>query len=809
MVSILDLLRYNFSRFRSDSSHFLTRDGDTNRSTRSDTAGESGLSRRRLLTAVGAAGTALGGGSVVSSDTVLANTGQESQPSHDTSRYLAGATKWYLRRRVTDEQCLYPNNSPELYGPTALNAQSSNQRLAVGIDREGTMTVVRWPRPSFYEHLKHKTSDRDRPRFGAYPNTGAFLGLVIDREGTTDPELTWLRTWESSQQYVHDLSDTIKTEYRSDQYGLMVTVSDLVAAEEDAFVRRVTVQRDDNSAIATVRLVAFENFNLVVSKHVQLPIRSWCEEWRNEDTAVYDAESDAIIHTQAGVDASTGIHRSVAIAMGFDTPSDGYQVGGDAYEPAASSAGEGGPTQDAYDDATDGELRGNETYTGQTTGALATPLDLSDEPATATLIFAAAEGSDDARATLDRTRDQAFDALDREKRAMFDELLADAPLPNTDDPVIRSVATRALVTLVSNYDPQSGAIIASIASQSPYYLDWVRDGAYFNYVLDLIGLHDWVETRNRWYADIQQSVSDPRPSHLTTPPGNWAMNYYADGIAGGPIPYEIDETGYGLWTLWDHYEVTGDATYLDDVYPAIRRAANYLVTCQDPITGLQCPAPEDDHLVPSQTIVGATMVWLGLDSAVQAARELGHGDDAVRYETRRDRIEAAIDAHLWDPAAGAYGTKRAGFPDPALAWPACFKAFDHPRMQRHLEALYHINQRDAYREPEAGTTRTGLYEAKSLIPNAMAWNDDPEKMADVREGLRWIAHRHATPDTHVMGEVWLVEDNEVKTTVSQPHTWEQVLFYLASLETHPPEGASAADADCGGVLDQLRQRSTE
>lgn len=128
---------------------------------------------------------------------------------------------------------------------------------------------------------------------------------------------------------------------------------------------------------------------------------------------------------------------------------------------------------------------------------------------------------------------------------------------------------------------------------------------------------------------------------------------------------------------------------------------------------------------------------------------------------------------------------------------------------RHLEALYRINQRDAYREPEAGNTRTGLYEAKSLIPNAMAWNDDPERMADVRDGLHWIAHRHATPDTHVMGEVWLVEDNEVKTTVSQPHTWEQVLFYLASLAMHPPEGAADVDADCGGVLDQLRQRSTE
>ena len=128
-------------------------------------------------------------------------------------------------------------------------------------------------------------------------------------------------------------------------------------------------------------------------------------------------------------------------------------------------------------------------------------------------------------------------------------------------------------------------------------------------------------------------------------------------------------------------------------------------------------------------------------------------------------------------------------------------------MNQHLEALYRLNQRDTYREPTPGKPQTGLYEAKSLIPNAMAWKDDPEKMDKLREGLRWIATRHATPDTHVMGEVWLVEDGEVKTTVSQPHAWEQVLFYLASLELHPPkEVAGDVSAGWGGVLEQLQNR---
>ena len=74
--------------------------------------------------------------------------------------------------------CLRPDHDPEIYGPTDLNAESSNQRLAVGLNRAGTVTVFRWPRPSFYDQVKYRTTDRRLPRFGAAPNDGAFLGLA-------------------------------------------------------------------------------------------------------------------------------------------------------------------------------------------------------------------------------------------------------------------------------------------------------------------------------------------------------------------------------------------------------------------------------------------------------------------------------------------------------------------------------------------------------------------------------------------------------------------------------------------------------
>jgi hypothetical protein len=51
-------------------------------------------------------------------------------------------------------------------------------------------------------------------------------------------------------------------------------------------------------------------------------------------------------------------------------------------------------------------------------------------------------------------------------------------------------------------------------------------------------------------------------------------------------------------------------------------------------------------------------------------------------------------------------------------------------------------------EPEAGERDVGLYECKGLVPLAKARRDSPPGSLDqVREGLKWVAKRHATSDT--------------------------------------------------------------
>ncbi|MFB6282876.1 MAG: hypothetical protein ABEK59_02950 [Halobacteria archaeon] len=625
--------------------------------------------------------------------------------------------------------------------------------------------------------------EEERSADGEVRHISENLGYVAFGSGVIeakDTETTFLRDWSNSQRYLSNYSDTVETTYRSDRYGLEVTVTDVLPKDRDVLTRNVEVERLQGSSVDNVEVAAFENFNLVASKHPMVPTKDWCNEGSNNDAARYDDELDAVLHYKQNSTTDS----EVVAGMAFSGESSGHQVGGDTHEGGdaievtvpilghARVSWGSGDESDAYRDIQDGVLSGNDRFSGQTTAALTRQLNLADGENEATLHLAAGESKEEVEKTLEESRGTEPEDEMEDKKAWFRELVGDAPLPGSGDEDVEALSRRALVTLVQNYHPESGSIVASIATQSPYGADWVRDGAYFNYVLDrLLGKHDWVRKHNLWYASLQEGA--PGSDHVNSaliPNGSWAMNYYADGEVAGPIPWEIDETGYGAWTLYDHYRVTGNETYLRQVYPAIKRAADHLVECKSD-NGLQCSASEDDHIQPSQSIVGGASVHLGLESAAKAAEALGRNGDAERYRSRMNELGKAMDGNYWSPAKGYDGNPRAVFP-------AALKPLDSPSMQPHYEEMW-----SKVRSTLKGEKDVGLYESKHLYGLAKAWENSPN-ISRVKRGLDWVAQKHATPDTNVMGEVWLRDGGEIETSVSQPHAWEQILFYLAALETY-------------------------
>jgi hypothetical protein len=694
--------------------------------------------------------------------------------------------------------CLKPTEpGPEKYGPTDIGAVAANGRLSVAVNPQGTLSVFRWPSVSYFEQVRYNTVSRDLPRLGLDPTEGAFSGLALElRDGSR--RTVWLRDLEVRQRYASEDSDTIVTRYRDRGLDLLVEIDDVVPARGDVLLRRHVLRLGARSSVRSARLIAYANFNPTASKRTLVPTEDWCEEVAGTDVARYDARADALVYEISELDQSTATMRSAGIAIGASRRTVGHHVGADTYTGHPSTRG--GP-QSAYDDAADGALAGNDRLgPAEVDAALAVPIGRS--PVTVT--FAA--GEDGAAATHLLERFRARDAVREARAKRRDHLrwLARAALPAGAPRSHVRLAKRSLVALRQAIDERAGAdgrkvaIVASLSTQSPYYLDWVRDGAFFNEVLHEIGHGALAERHNDFYVEVQHKLEEGAPpgTPLTTcfaptPSGAWFMTNYADGLDAGLFPFEIDEAALGAWTLWRHYELergkgrgTAARPYLERVYPAIARTGDLLVAFRDPRTGLPAPgACEDDNPPKAEqpTMHASGPVLLAMRSAEAAARELGRDGDAVRFAARRAELEQAIDEH-YDTGDGAW---TAGFGDGGWAlWPIVVEPYDHPRSRAQAEAAWR-GVAPAFQAPD-GPRRKGQYEAKALHGLAHFHNAvDPGGMARVKRGLAWMADVLAAgQETGVIGESWTVRDGEVFSYVAQPHVWEHTLFYLAAIEAY-------------------------
>jgi hypothetical protein len=674
----------------------------------------------------------------------------------------------------------------EAYGPTDVNVQAGNGRVTVDENAAGTLTVFKFPNPSLYNLVKYFAIGRDAAgRVEVeYPNEGSFAGIrYTTRSGATG--FAWLRNWRSGQRYDSTDTPVPVTTFRSPRrLGLTVTNLDLAPPGEDRFVREFWVSRSPRSPVRSASLVYFENFNPVASHTPLAPLSDWCAVASTDQHATYDTRAGAIVNSWAGVDQATGKPASIAVAFGFAGRDTAHQVGEDAYDPSAK----GGGAPDPYVQASSAphRLGGERAADGQTTGALEQRLRFDRYGhAEARMTIAAGRDGPRALAALNAGRRVGFAEQQAAVRRDWRRFESRTRLPASDDGRVTEVAKRSLISVRLARAAETGAIVASANTQGPYGEDWIRDGAFINRLLDANGLTDWVTQHNLFYARVQASPENPSPIR---PAGNWAMASYFDGVDGAPIPWEIDETGLGIWTLFDHFRYLHGAAarrYLAAVYPAITRAADFLTFCEDRTSGLQCLANEDDNYTKSQTLHGAGPVELGLRSAIAAAAATGDRSPRVtRWKQRRARLRAAI-AALYDPSTRSY---RAGgsasnaylveYGDGGwLLWPVHFKSYRNPTMAGEADAVYAAMRRSL-------AAPRGQYEAKALLALGHAWKPlSRARRRALRRTLGYMARALTTP-TGLLGESWERLPNRRKPipVQDQPHVWEHSLFYLAALQ---------------------------
>src|SRR5690606_38446191 len=190
------------------------------------------------------------------------------------------------------------------------------------------------------------------------------------------------------------------------------------------------------------------------------------------------------------------------------------------------------------------------------------------------------------------------------------------------------------------------ATVGSQARIAPlsYPLPWLRDSVYIIRCFDLAGFHDIARA---------------------------ATEYCVRNDFFGGFGAEGDAPGQGIWAIVQHYRITQDKGWLNEVYPAIRGRCDWLFRrrrAQEPIqvgvdtpvraftraeraAGVICMAAREGIIMGTMEhgvtyALGWVNHWAlcGLREAAYAARELGFVSDAVAYDNEAAALFEALAA---------------------------------------------------------------------------------------------------------------------------------------------------------------------
>lgn len=700
----------------------------------------------------------------------------------------------------------------ELYGPRAANASLGTGGLTANLNRQGRLTGLNWPGPGLYDHVNYLNLSRELPNQGAPENAGSFGGL----DGAW---LTPAHGWRTvSQRYAEPDTQTLVTVLEHAVSGNRVTVTDVVHPTEDLLARNFRFREPPQSGFAY-----YANMNPTTSRVPRIPsVTDAFLDPVSDFATVYDAAHGAMLHfrpytvdptaatrlltAQLGLDNLLGalagsFGTGVYVAVAGQGPPEGFQAGLDTLGLLRQEA-EGTVLIDPYYDFLDGGLSGAPVAAGKTAGALA---GLPPDPGGGYTVFlSAADEPGAALAAIRRARERGFAAIREAAEADWRRWIGRARLPATADAQTLAVSRRALMTIRTAQDRDTGAILANTTPQTPYRQDWVRDGAFFNYALLLAGYDDMVVAHNDFYRRVYRIG------------GTWDSFYYPDGAeAGAVFPYEIDAQAFAIWGLWLPYAAAAAGRdYLARVYPAIEDTANALLLCTDPINDLQCTAPEDDAVQPTQGAQGAASVYLGYRTAIAAAEALGRAPNPA-WARRADEIRRATLSGLCD-ADGCQGGRGGIY----LAWPAELLDAGDPDtadlLQRHYAQFAgQLDERSGFQSPGIGGFFQ--YPMEALMPMALDW-EDPAREQRLRAWLRWLTHDVVEPGVLHYGErIYRDGDRSYLHTVGFPHIWSGAEVYIAAahifgLEGCEPGREAIADAACaagaggsdarGGIADE-------
>jgi GH15 family glucan-1,4-alpha-glucosidase len=276
--------------------------------------------------------------------------------------------------------------------------------------------------------------------------------------------------------------------------------------------------------------------------------------------AWYDTNNNAFI---ADMTASGQLF----VVLGALQPVDGYQVGNDADSSTSSQTVAGWYSFDS-----DGTLKNNGDL-------LAGNIDLAFnkrvtvDPGTSQAVYfyiGICETQGDANAAITAARSFSGDNWFSTTAAAYNAWLTNGnqgKRVHFVDDAINLTFDRALIMIKNVQNPVTGAYSATTNPFAYGYKNWVRDSAITSIALDASGHHAEAESHWRWLANRQGSD------------GTWKTTYNMWDSSYVPfVEPEYDSIGAFLYGVYRHYALTSDTTFLGDLWPNVKKAADWILT---------------------------------------------------------------------------------------------------------------------------------------------------------------------------------------------------------------------------------------
>lgn len=496
---------------------------------------------------------------------------------------------------------------------------AGNSGMLACIDQNGELVRLYWPDIDFPQHIErflvgiicpelwHGASWLRGSEAQEYPEAGhaAMENIGTGRLGSgeqgTCPALQ-PGLWHISQYYIRDTNIAV-TQYINEAAGLTIRQKDFALPDADVFTRCYEISNTTASPLT----IGFTAYSASIST---VP-----------DTAgiIFGQDTEALIHYRHGY--YYGLTSNAQISQ--------YQLGGNSLENAGR-----------------GNLSGSDTIGMMNEGSLAWQPQTLEAGGTMSFSLRICFSRD--LRGLKRLIRQALksDAQSdmRTTEAYWLSYLKKARQIETGRSEIDGLYKRSLLVFALMTNKRTGALLAApeidegFTRCGRYAYCWGRDAAFITEALDRCGLTEQAEAFYRWAATVQDED------------GSWQQRYYMDGNLAPSWGLQIDEGGAIIWGMLRHYRTAGNLEFLREMWPAVNKGVEFLLSCMDGETGLPWLSFDlwEERL--GEHAYSSAAVCAGIEAGAEIAEILGESCAlAQKWRESASRLREAIEKNFWKP----------------------------------------------------------------------------------------------------------------------------------------------------------------